>query len=398
MRFSRQIFILLIVILINILIVFGVLNLSENFKELGYDFFNNNKFFLLLLILTSILLVNFFGVLNLYKNTRSNYSVAIIGFPRSGKTTILMTLFDQILSQRIKRFQARIQSGSGTIERVAEGINKIRKLQQIPPTEDQDVYAYRTLITKGRGIFSREFRVEFGDFPGEQSREFVEKYDGWFHRTPYFQWVKEANAFIFVIDCGIYLAEKVIDKNEYIQDITTSFLAAWQHLLDANPDLRNFTRRYPVLVIFNKSDLIYNFIIGKQIQIDLDSDINFKEFFREYILNFGLNKIPRSTLPKELYIRLTKEIHEIFSDLNVYPSIKNIPLFIEDDKYFYLRTEKVKRMIEDDFKDILNHFKGQSKNFNHSFVSSFEKDEKLKQKNFERILSQVIDTPASNIL
>ena len=394
MKNYRQLFLIINIIAINVTLIFGIIGISEDFKIIGFEFISKYKY---VLITLSGILFNYIFISFLYRNTRSNYAVAIIGFPKSGKTTILMTLFDQIWSQRIDKFQARLLSGSGTIERVAEGINRIRKFQQIPPTEDQDVYAYRTIITKGRGFFQRQFRVEFGDFPGEQSVEFAKKYNNWFHRTPYFQWVKEANAFIFVIDLSRYLSELSINAQEYLQDTTTSFQAAWQHLLNANPDLKRFTKSYPILLIFNKSDLILNYLIINKIHSELIPKMNLINYTYEEILKSGLEFIPKSTSPKSIYLDIAKQLNDILYDEINLPTEK-IPKFILEEKILNHNIDEFKRKISDDFKDIINFFESQSKNYRHIFLSSFEYDEKVKRNNFETILTSVIETPATNIV
>jgi type IV secretory pathway ATPase VirB11/archaellum biosynthesis ATPase len=74
------------------------------------------------------------------------YDVAIIGFPKSGKTTLITALFGEIFASRITTVEATLR-GQSTIERVNHDLAKLEMGEAVGPTTDQDLFAYRTTIT-----------------------------------------------------------------------------------------------------------------------------------------------------------------------------------------------------------------------------------------------------------
>jgi GTPase SAR1 family protein len=182
----------------------------------------------------------------------ASHRIAILGFPQSGKTTLITALFEFFF-----RYGARGKSivprGEETIRRINDNIKQLELRRPIKPTTDQDVFAYRADILLPPGPFQRRYKLEIGDFPGEDTLAFTEQYGDWLHSTPYFQWAVSADAFVFVVD-----VRTVIGAN-YKEDIArqkSAFRAAWQrlreHHLDGTADLSSKL----LLLVFTKADLI----------------------------------------------------------------------------------------------------------------------------------------------
>jgi len=236
------------------------------------------------------------------------YTVAIVGFPQSGKTTLLTSLFGEIFARKIIGIEVEVK-GQSTIERVNEDLAKLKKGIALGPTKDQDIFAYRTNITIGN-IFKRSYKVEFGDFPGDDSIEYIKKYGPWLHKTEFFKWIAEADAIIFIVDIGKYLLS-IQKGNSYSAEMVSAIRAAWQHILDTKSASESTSRirRRPILIAFNKADLLS--IDKKESKIN---DIN------KLIMTLGFsNKTPGIIDIDELYLNeLRKDILNDFSDLFQY--------------------------------------------------------------------------------
>jgi hypothetical protein len=184
------------------------------------------------------------------------YSIAVVGYPRSGKTFLITATFAELFSNRISG-SLIVPRGKATIEKINRDLAAIDIGKPVGPTTDQDLFAYRADLLRGRFPFRRTYKIEIGDFPGEDSREFAEKFGDWFHETPYFKWAMEANAFVFVIDLAPFLSSK--DKSEYVARMTRAIRAAWQHLLEYHLEGRRDLKNKPVCVIFTKTDLLQRY-------------------------------------------------------------------------------------------------------------------------------------------
>ena len=252
-----------------------------------------------------------------------SYNVAILGFPESGKTTLLVSLFDETFLGRISLFKLSPR-GSETIERVNQSLSLLKKGESVGPTKDQDRFSFRADITYNKFIFPTKLKVEFGDFPGESSKEYVKNYGLWLHTTEYFKWVIESDAIILIVDLGKYLRSSE-HKVKYITEITGALRAAWQQYLDINKSRRKRVISHPLRLVFAKADLL---ALGKRAP---DWIVPEQEILQ---LGFG-NKPPP------------------FSE------IKNAS--------FDYWSERVL----EDFSDLVQYFKRESANFDYTFTSSF---------------------------
>ena len=196
------------------------------------------------------------------------YNVAVVGFPRSGKTVLITSIFAQIFSDRFLSKKVILRT-KATIERVNRDLEQLELGKALGPTSDQDLFAYRADIKRGGFPLQRTYKVHIGDFPGEDTKKFSEKQLMWLHETAYFKWVMEADSFIFIIDLAHVLADK--NPNEYKANMTKAVRAAWQHLVEYHVEGKKDLRKKPVLLVFTKSDLIAR---KDKIQAVNDSNIN----------------------------------------------------------------------------------------------------------------------------
>lgn len=183
----------------------------------------------------------------------SAYNIAILGFPRSGKTTLIVSIFGEFFKQTFPGLSF-IPRGGETIERINSQLEQIEIGNSLGPTTEQDLFAYRADIKIKGFPFIKNFKVQIGDFPGEDSEKFVDNYGDWLHKTPYFKWAMEADAFIFNID----LAKVLVDTNgEYQAKIKKSFRAAWQLLFEYHTEGKKYVKEKPIAIVFSKADLLF---------------------------------------------------------------------------------------------------------------------------------------------
>lgn len=203
------------------------------------------------------------------------HSVAIIGFPRSGKTTLVTSIFAEIFSRRITGVTLTPR-GDETINKVNEDIARLESGKELGATTAQDLFAYRAEMSTGSSLFSRHYKIEIGDFPGEDSEKFIDYDVSWLQNLPYFKWAMEANAFMFVIDVAAIESESC--DIEYKSKITAAYRAAWQKLKDHHYDGRNQLQNKPVVIVFTKADLL---VVGSQTKMPVPIAIKEKELEEE---------------------------------------------------------------------------------------------------------------------
>lgn len=308
--------------IVAIVIVATILNtITTYFSSFSrFNLFNiQNESVLLLINSLMFFIITFIVVFLIYRlffSTSSQYSIAVIGYPKSGKTTFIIRCFDQIYKSRLLSLSLKL-SGESTIQRVNEYIAKLKKGEAIGPTKDQDIFAYRASYVKGN-LLKKNYKIEFGDFPGEDTEEYLENYGKWLHKTPYFKWVTQADAFIFVVDLGKY----VLDGRSYVADYISAGRAAYETLMEIGREINNKVEKKPVMLLFNKADVI--------------NCINENEVSEE-----SINK-------------------RAFGDL--IPETENLNREVFD---------KISDQILEDFHDLIYFFKSHSSNFSVEFVSSF---------------------------
>ena len=111
------------------------------------------------------------------RNLRFSHSVAVLGYPRSGKTTLIVTIIYRIISSKLAR-NFRV-TGDETIEKVTSYRNMIVRGVNIGPTGDDDTFLYRfqydklepNILVRILSKRMRTYDIAIGDFPGEYTSE-----------------------------------------------------------------------------------------------------------------------------------------------------------------------------------------------------------------------------------
>jgi GTPase SAR1 family protein len=209
------------------------------------------------------------------RNTASPYVIAIVGFPKSGKTTLIISLFGEVFAGKMATINKLTPHGKSTIERVNEGLALLRQKKALGPTGDQTRFGFRGDLELGRAFNRKKYKIEFGDFPGEDTIKYLNDHGPWLHNTEFFSWVMESDAMIFVIDLGRYLENYPSEK--FIADTTSAFRAALQTYLDAPSD-NSKRNSHPLVLAFSKSDLL------TRDEINVNNIANIaEEGFRDYL-------------------------------------------------------------------------------------------------------------------
>jgi len=211
--------------------------------------------FLILVPLCSLLVIYFFRTLSHRSESAEVYSVAVIGFPRSGKTTLITTLFLELKLALGDRFVPR---GETTIERIYDDGERIRTGHAPRATRTQDVFSYRAEITADDLLQLYRYRVEVGDFPGEMSLEFADNYASTLHQSPYFSWVTSSNAFLYIVDTSELLCSDA--PTATAEKIMKSLQAVHARLQDQHVEGDRNIRKMPVALVFTKVDLLPIFL------------------------------------------------------------------------------------------------------------------------------------------
>jgi len=275
---DNQIVMLVIGIVSSVVTILAFIVGKAQVENLINNIFSFNIFSFIIGILATAFIIWLFSILFENKLPPA-YSIAVIGFPKSGKTTLITALFGELFAQHVLNIST-IPRGVKTIERINTDLAKLEVGEALGPTTDQDLFAYRTDIIRGK-FFKQRYKVEIGDFPGEDSQALTEPFGEWFHEKPYFKWVMEADAFIFVVDIAQTLDEQTAKR--YAAKMTQATRAAWQRLNEYHIEGDKNLRKKPVLLVFTKSDLFG--ITPNAVQ---------ENAILEKIRQLGFEKIPQS--------------------------------------------------------------------------------------------------------
>ncbi len=188
-----------------------------------------------------------------------SYRVAVIGRPQAGKTTLITAMFGHMFRSKMQGFDPR---GKSTIERVNGDLANLELGIAPAPTTDQERFGYRVDYRPStnvpfRRLYSRTYKVEVGDFPGEYSSGLVEGPRDWLHNTEYFKWAVDADAFLFVVDAAQAFG---LDSEEYCATIGRLVRASWQLLQEHHLEGRGNLENKRVVLAFTKCDAVHEYL------------------------------------------------------------------------------------------------------------------------------------------
>ncbi|MEL6768816.1 MAG: GTPase domain-containing protein, partial [Pseudomonadota bacterium] len=187
------------------------------------------------------------------KSYRYSHRVAVLGLPRSGKTTMITVLFDRIISSTIAK-KVSVQ-GNETVNRITQNLHRLQNGEHLQPTTDNGVFAYRFGFEKYGFPIKKLFDVEVADFPGEYSADFAtyqdmsEDFHGLFKKE-FFSWIVRADRYIFTIDTISCVINGDKSRNAHEILIKNSVLNLKQELLD------NGLENKKAILVFTKCDAL----------------------------------------------------------------------------------------------------------------------------------------------
>lgn len=293
-----------------------------------YEFFNNVSTEIVAAIVGSFITISATQLIQRMSNSNLAiaYNVAMIGFPQSGKTTLITSIFNEILERKIEQVDVTLTSES-TINRLNQHTSRLQQGYALLPTGDNEIFSYRADLVIQQFLSKSVYQIQIGDFPGEDTKQYLENYGSWLHTTPFFKWANTADAIIFVVDLEMIAMQDELERVEYISGMSAAVRAAWQHLLLDNLNERTKTRRKPVVLAFAKADLLLS---SKARDVSVKNLNNTDEDYT-------------SKVPEIIY----------FSDASEYTDVL---------------TE-----VEDEFDSLITFLKGACENFEVVFTSSFVK-------------------------
>ena len=285
---------------------------------------STNMLDIILLLLLSLIV--FLQIFLFYRNSGlspPSYRIAVIGFPKVGKTTLITILFRQLLNGERREHVFIMPRGSSTIDKINDDYAKLDMNKKLAPTTDQDLFAYRFDMERGKW-FKQRYKIEIGDFPGEDSEQFAKDYDNKFHKTPYFKWMMEADAFMIIFDIADLLQnEKIAKKNK--TDFDSAIRSAWQHVAEYHSEGKRNLKDKPVVLVFAKSDL-FNL---------LDETMVLGDVVSKKVQQWGFYEIP--------------DVREMDNE----------------------KLKNGKKLAKEQFADLINYFNSESNQFNIVFASAF---------------------------
>ncbi len=284
---------------------------------------NHSVFNIIWFIVPLVIIFSLLRSLLIERSLPKAHRVALIGHRRSGKTSLITTIFNEIFAERLSGFNASLR-GLSTIERINKDSRSLEEGTPLGPSSTQDIFAYSCNIGVGNSIFQRIYKVEFADFPGNLSEELAKSEELLLLKDPeFFKWTSTADAFIFIIDLAEYLTSKQKGIN-YVALMTSNIRASWQKLVYLHEDPSNSFMNKPLVLAFAKCDL------------------------------FGISNKPT---------KVAKTVQRIMKlGFDVLPNIEEIDI----QKY----NEGTNRVIKD-FSELITFFRNKSNKFKPIFVSSF---------------------------
>ena len=261
----------------------------------------------ILLIVVAILvaLASIFPLLHKFTGgVPVSYRIAFLGRPRSGKTSLLAAMFDEILNSPEQK-RIRI-TGSTTIRKIGEITHSLDTHRKVSPTQAQDRFLFRFFYQPAS--FLRRFlryEVEITDFPGEYSDDLFAAsederltYDEQFLiDSEYLSWATHSHLLILAIDSAEWLRQ----GSEYSQTISHKMRSTILALAEQRSEASISDRPYKIALVFTKVDMW-----------DMLSNPENLDFKNEAAFRYNCRSVD------ELRNNILKEVHLEFSTLTNY--------------------------------------------------------------------------------
>jgi GTPase SAR1 family protein len=189
-------------------------------------------------------------VIRVFRRHPSTFTVAILGFPNSGKTVFITAIFDQLQQGRSERIRLT-PYGSDTVEEVSRNLNTLARGRWLPRTTPGNVFFFRAIASLRNPSVAR-VKLEIGDFAGEDLGELQPSSDRWLHKSEYFKYVIDSDAIMLAIDAS----QITEDRRDGTNEIVNAFVAAIQIIADYKGAVGARRLRIPIALLVMKSDLL----------------------------------------------------------------------------------------------------------------------------------------------
>jgi len=188
--------------------------------------------------------------LRLFSRNATTVTISLLGFPRSGKTVYLTTLFDAL--QRESRDGLRfVPYGRETIEEVTSNLNLLAEGVWLPRTPPGNVFFYRANAVISGPLLRRRLKIEIGDYAGERMEEMNPSSSRWLHKTDYFKYAVQSDAVMLALDTQVILSADPSEREQ----MQNAFVAAVQVLAEEKGATEDRKLRAPVALLFMKYDV-----------------------------------------------------------------------------------------------------------------------------------------------
>ncbi len=184
---------------------------------------------------------------------RSPYSfvIALVGLRGTGKTIFLTSLFDYLMTSVVPGFDFA-PYGVETLDEVTRNLDQLTSGKWLPSTTSEDIYHFRAQAVSGKGLLTKRFKLEIGDYPGESSTELVKGDGKRLHKSDYFKDIVQSDAVFLAIGCDVLLeaSEARLAREE------NALVAALNYLKEMKGVPVGRPMRTPLAIILTKADLL----------------------------------------------------------------------------------------------------------------------------------------------
>jgi len=207
--------------------------------------------FILTIVLFSIAIPFLFALTRDNLFTPTTFGISVLGLPYSGKTVYLTVLFNLLATMASSKI-VFTPYGISTVEQVTKDINNMIRGFWPPPTLPGTVFFYRATATFVAGFFKRRFKIEVGDFAGENLDKATENDLDWLHDTEYFPYVIQSDAVILAVD-SFDISKNIKNSADIIEN---KMIAAFEMILEGKKLDIGEKLKAPVALTFLKADTV----------------------------------------------------------------------------------------------------------------------------------------------